>query len=68
MIKTTGNYIVRIGGKLIGRIAKWGFWTAITIFGPGPIISVVGVPGLVAGAVISQTGLIEYYTKKILTR
>lgn len=62
-----GKYIFKtVGGKQIGKVARWGFISVLTLFGPGPIIAVVGVEGLIATVAITQSGLIEYAGNKLI--
>ena len=67
VFKNIGKYLFKtVGGKRIGRMARWGFISVMALFGPGPIIAVVGIEGLIATAAITQSGLIEYAGDKIV--
>lgn len=69
MFKKIGNFLFKVvGGRRVGRVARWGFLSLLTFWGPGPIIAVVGVEGLIATAAITQSGIIEYAGDKIVKR
>jgi len=69
MFKKAGKFIFRIiGGRAIGRVSRWVFLTAITFWGPGPIIAVVGYEGLLIAGAVTHSGLIEYAGDKIVAR
>jgi len=55
-----------IKGSVVGKVARWGFISLLTFWGPGPIIAVVGIEGLIATTAITQSGLIEYGAAKLL--
>ncbi len=67
MFKRFGKYITeKITGNLIGKAAKYGFWTTLCFFGPGPMIATMGVPVLTAVAITTHSGIIEYGTGKFI--
>ncbi len=67
MFKKIGKYLFKtIGGRQIGKVARWGFITVITLWGPGAVVAVVGIEGLIATAAITQSGIIEYAGDKIV--
>ena len=69
MFKNIGKYLFKIvGGRRVGKVVRWGFVTVMCFFGPGPIIAVVGIEGLIATAAITQSGIIEYAGDKIIKR
>lgn len=69
MFKKFGKYLFKsLGGKRVGRVARWGFWTMLTFWGPGPIIAVAGIEGLIAAAAVTQSGIIDYAGDKIISR
>ena len=69
MFKNIGKYLFKlVGGRRVGKLARWGFVTVICFLGPGPIITVVGIEGLIAAAAITQSGIIEYAGDKIVKR
>ena len=67
MFKRFGKYIVKkISGSLVGKVVKYGFWSAFFFFGPGTVITAVGVPGLAVAAATAHSGIIEYTTEKAI--
>ena len=61
MIKSFGKYIAKkVTGLFAGKAVKYGFWSAVVFFGPGPIIATVGIPGLAVAALTAHSGAIEY--------
>lgn len=69
MIKVVGEYILDKTTKtIVGKVIKWGFWSGVFFFGPVSIIATVGVEGLVAGAVLVHSGIIEYGTSKAISK
>lgn len=69
MFRAIGKFLFRLlGGKRVGRIARWGFVSVLGIWGPGPIIAVIGIEGLIATAAVTQSGLIDYAGNKIVKR
>ena len=69
MFNKIGKYLFNIVEKLkIGKVARWGFLSVITFFGPGPIIAMVGIEGLIVTAAITQSGIIEYTGEKIVEK
>lgn len=69
MFKKIGKYLFKaVGGRRVGKFARWGFWTILSFWGPGPIIAVAGVEGLIATAAITQSGIIDYAGDKIVSR
>lgn len=56
------------GGKILSKITKMLFWTGISFFGPGAIISVIGMEGLIAVVIITHSGIVEYTGKKIISK
>jgi hypothetical protein len=69
MFKKIGKYLIKVfGGRTIGKVSRWGFWTIITFFGPGPIVTVIGVEGLIATAAITHSGLIDYAGDRIVKK
>jgi hypothetical protein len=68
MFKKIGKYLVKtIGGKQIGRAVRWGFFSIMTLWGPGPIVAVIGVEGLIITTALTHSGIIEYTGDKILS-
>ena len=68
MIKKLGKFLFKnIGGRGIGKVARWGFISVLTLFGPGPIIGFIGIEGLIAATAITQSGIIEYAGNKIVS-
>ena len=57
-----------IGGKVISNLTKLAFWTSISFFGPGAVVSAIGIEGILAAAVLSHSGLVEYTGKKLISR
>lgn len=55
-----------VGPKNIGKLSKWTFISALTFWGPGPLIAVLGTQGFFASMLITQTNIIEHTTKLIL--
>ena len=69
MFRHTGKFLFRmIGGKTIGKVSRWIFLTALTFWGPGPIIAVVGYQGLLVAGMVTQSGLVEYAGDKIVSK
>ena len=69
MFKKIGMFLFKIvGGRKIGKIARWGFWTVLSFWGPGPIVAMIGVEGLIATAAVTQSGIIDYAGDKIVKR
>ena len=69
MFKTTGKFLFKlVGGKHIGKVVRWGFMSMMFLWGPGPVIALVGVEGLIGISVITQTGLLEYAGDKIVKK
>lgn len=69
MFRSAGKYILeKIGSTFAGRVVKYGFWSAVFFFGPGPIIATVGVPALAVAAVAAHSGLIEYGAGKAASK
>jgi len=67
MFKRIGKYVAKkITGSLIGKAVKYGFWSSICFFGPGPIIATVGVPVLVVTGITAHSGVIEYGAGKAM--
>ncbi len=67
MFKKIGKYLFKtIGGKQIGKVTRWGFVTVLTLWGPGAVVAVVGIEGLLATAAITHSGIIEYTCDKIV--
>lgn len=55
-----------ISGKVISNFTKWSFWGALSLFGPGPVIGVVGIQGLIALGAMSHSGLVEKISAKVI--
>jgi len=53
--------------SLVGKAAKYSFWTLLCFFGPQAVISTIGVTGLATAAVVTHSGLIEYTADKIIS-
>jgi len=69
MFKKIGKFLFKlVGGRGVGKVARWGFLSMLTFCGPGPIIAVVGIEGLIATAAVTQSGIIEYAGDKIVKR
>ena len=69
MIKKFGKYIVRkISGSVVGKVIKYGFWTTLCFFGPGPVIATVGIQGLVVAGIAAHSGIVEYGTTKVIEK
>lgn len=69
MIVRFGKYLLKIvGSKYISKAARWGFVSVLCLVGPGPIIAVVGIEGLVITGVITQSGIIEYASSKVIRK
>lgn len=69
MFKKVGKFLFRaVGGRTIDRVTRWVFITAITFWGPGPIIAVVGYQGLLVAGAVTQSGVIRYAGDKIIAR
>lgn len=67
MFGKLGNYLLKKAkSKTIGKIARWGFISVLTLFGPGSVVGVIGIEGLIAATAITQSGIIEYSCDKIL--
>lgn len=67
MFKQFGKYITKkITGSIVGKAVKYGFWTTLCFFGPGPVIAAVGIPALAIVGITAHSGLIEYGTGKAL--
>ena len=69
MLKSFGKYIIgKVSGSMVGRAAKWGFWSSILFFGPIPVIGAVGIPGLAVAAVTVHSGVLEYTATKTVNK
>ena len=69
MFKQIGKYLYKlVGASRVNRLASWGFVSAMCFWGPGPIIALVGVEGLIATAAITQSGIIGYAGDKIVKK
>lgn len=67
MFKRFGKYIAKkISGSVVGKVVKYGFWTTLCFFGPGPVIATVGIPTLAIAAITAHSGIIEYGTSKAI--
>lgn len=56
-IKSIYRYV---GGRVVDRVSKWVFISAVTLWGPAPIAAIVGYEGLVIMAAVTQSGVIRY--------
>jgi hypothetical protein len=66
-IKKTSKYIFKtVGSSTIDRISKWGFMTALTFWGPGPIAAWIGYEGVIATAALTQTGVIKHLGNTVM--
>lgn len=69
MLKKFGKYIVgKLSGTVVGRVAKWGFWSSVVFFGPAPIIGAIGIPGLAVAAITVHSGVLEYTATKTVDK
>ena len=69
LIKRSGKYIVKkISKSAVGRAVKYCFWGILCFYGPTSVIGVVGIQGLIAGAVVTHSGVIEYSAGKIIDK
>lgn len=69
MFKKFGTYFCKlVGGRQIGKITRWGFITVLTFWGPGSVIAIIGIEGLIAATVVTQCGIIEYAGDKIVKK
>ena len=67
--KKVGKFMFRmVGGKYIDRASSWLFLTALTFWGPGPIIGLIGYEGLIAITAVTQSGVIRYAGDKIVAK
>lgn len=67
-INKMGKYAVSKITKFIFKKAfRWTFWGLFAFYGPGPIIATVGVRGLITGAVILYSGVLEYTANKTIS-
>jgi len=63
------NYFIRaIGGNTLDKISKWAFFSTLAIWGPGPVIGLIGYEGLIVATAVTQSGIIKYAGTKILSR
>lgn len=69
MFKEAGKFLFKmVGGKQIGKVVRWGFVSMMFLWGPGPVIALVGIEGLIGLSVVTQSGLIEYAGDKIVKK
>lgn len=69
MFKKASKYLFRaIGGRTIDRVTRWVFVSALTLWGPGPIIALIGYEGLIVAGAVTQSGVIRVVGDKILAR
>jgi len=67
--KKIGKYAFKlIGGKYIDKASSWIFLTALTFWGPGPIVALIGYEGLIAITAVTQSGVIRYAGDKIVSK
>ncbi len=67
--KKIGKGIFKIvGGKYIDRASGWVLFTALTFWGPGPIVALIGYEGLILATAVTQSGIIKYAGDKIVAR
>ena len=67
MFKRIGKYIFKfVGGSTVDRVSSWALFTALTFWGPGPIVALIGYEGLVAATIITQTGIIKHTGNKLI--
>ena len=67
IIKKTGKYIIKkVSKSAVGKAVRWGFWGALCFFGPTSVIGAVGIQGLIVGAIVTHSGIIEYSTGKVI--
>ncbi len=63
MWDTVRKYVWKISKPTrakLSRLGKWGFWGLLSLYGPGPMIAIMGVKGFLAAGAVTQFGLIEY--------
>jgi len=66
-VKKSGKYIVKkISKSAVGRAFKYAFWGTLCFYGPTSVIGIVGIQGLIAGAAITHSGLVEYSAGKMI--
>jgi len=67
-IKKFFKFITKKSIKFVAKkTVKWGFWSLVLFYGPGPIIAAVGIEGLIGAVLVSQSGIIEYTTGKAIS-
>ena len=68
MIVNTSKYLFKkITSKGLGKVARWGFVSVLAFFGPGAVVGVVGLEGLIITGIVTHSGLIEYTTEKLIS-
>lgn len=69
IIKKTGKYVIKkISRTVVGRGVKWAFWGLICFYGPGPVVAAVGINGLLVGAAVAHSGIVEYSAEKMIDK
>lgn len=66
MLTQIKNYVItKVTHMAVGRLVKWGFWSAV-LFAPITVVSTVGIPILAVTALTVHSGIIEYTTTKLI--
>ena len=64
--KGTKKVISKVTKFAVKKFSKMAFWSLLMFYGPGPLIGVVGIQGLIGFGVFVNSGLIEYVTGKLI--
>lgn len=68
-MKKCGKYVIKKLTKSgVGKAINWMFWSLLCFYGPGPVIGMIGVRGLIVAAVATHTNVIGYSTEKIVDK